>query len=298
MSEEPGFTSSSLKSCLIVILGLGLMGGSLAMALRGKCKGILGVDSDPEIVSQALERHIVDAASTRLEDFIGSADMLILATPVKTILSTLETLDSYLPFAAVILDLGSTKVQIVEAMEHLRKRFQAVGGHPMCGKERGSLQNADAAIYQDANFALVRAKNTTAEACRLVEEVVRAAGSWPVWVGAQEHDRWVAETSHAPFLLSSALAAATRLESALLVGPGFRSTARLASTPPAMMMDILETNIDNVRAALARIHEVLDRYDSLLEAGDFHGLEVQFQRAANHMRELERKSRVNKESGL
>lgn len=298
MSEEPGFAGNPLKACRIAILGLGLMGGSLAMALRGKCARLVGVDRDPEILSLALERQIVDAASTRIEDFVGAADMLILAMPVKTILSTLRALDSTWPLSAVILDLGSTKAQIVETMQRLPERFQAVGGHPMCGKEHGSLHNADPAIYQDATFALVRMRNTDPGACGLAEEVVRAAGANPLWIQAEQHDQWVAETSHVPFLVSSALAAATRLESAQLIGPGFRSTTRLASSPSEMMMDVLETNVENVRTALARARKTLDRYDTLLEQGDFQGLTVHLNAVAGHLLELERLRRPNKEGTL
>jgi prephenate dehydrogenase len=290
--DESGFESDFLSASRVVLWGLGLMGGSLAMALNGKCCGLVGIDADPATVAQARERKIVDAAwhveeaLSRPGDILAGADLIVLATPVRTILSVLGDLPALCPGPAVILDMGSTKRQIVAAMDRLPARFDPVGGHPMCGKEKNSLQYADAGIYRDAVFALVGLERTSERARRLVTEMVQAVGARSMWMGAEEHDRRVAATSHVPFLLASALARATPAEAAALVGPGFRSASRLAGSSAGMMVDILATNTDNVLAALRSVRSVIEEYESLLVEGSLVGLAAGFEEGSRCYREL------------
>ncbi len=295
--DEPGFETdftgprhASLPAARIAIWGIGLMGGSLALGLRGKCRGLVGVDADPEVVALARESGVVDAAwlveDPQLRDALADVDLLVLAAPARAILAALERLPALCSAPLVILDLGSTKRQIVAAMARLPERFDPLGGHPMCGKEKFSLRYAEAAIYQGAPFALTALERTTRQARALAEAVVRAAGARPLWITAEENDRWVAATSHAPYLLASALARVTPMEAAPLVGPGFRGASRLAGSSPNMMVDILATNADNIRAAMHRIREQLAAYDALLEQGDFDTLARMFEDGRQRYHEI------------
>ncbi len=261
--EEDGFLSASR----VALWGLGLMGGSLAMALKGHCARIDGIDADPETVALAQEWGVVERGSTRPEDVLPNADLVILATPVRVILAQLADLPRLHPGQAVVMDLGSTKQAIMAAMAALPDRFDPLGGHPMSGKEKSSLRYAEASVYRGAPFALTALPRTSQRARQLGEELVRAVQARPLWIDPAQHDRWVAATSHLPYLLSSALARCTPPEAAPLVGSGFRSTARLAGSSTRMMADILATNRQNIRAALARFRSELDQYDALLEAG-------------------------------
>ncbi len=283
--DGDGFLSASR----VAIIGLGLMGGSLAMALKGKCGALLGIDSDPETVTLAREWGIVDQADTRLDNLLPQADLIILATPVRTILSLLAQLPQLHPGAAMIMDLGSTKQQVMAAMDNLPDRFDPLGGHPMCGKEKASLRFAESSLYQEAPFALCALSRTSSRARLMGEALARAVAACPLWVEPAEHDRWVASTSHAPYLVACALAQATSLDSTPMLGPGFRSTARLAGSSTRMMLDILVTNPDNIRIAIKGIREQLAQYETLLELGDFETMAALLEQSAAQYHQLVKK---------
>jgi len=278
--EEPGFTPITLADLRVVIWGLGLMGGSLAMALKGNCASVAGIDSSPEVVSQAMDRNIISHGSTQPEAILEGADIVILATPVNSILELLETLDGVIKGHAVILDLGSTKRAVLQKMDHLPRHLEPVGGHPMCGKEKGTLVNADPLIFLGAPFALISHHHTTKHAAVVVEAIVRSTGAIPFWIDAETHDRWVASSSHVPFLIANALARSTPLEILPLVGPGFRSTARLAASSSKMMIDVIETNGDNIKQAIERFRECIDRYEYLIERKEWAALELELEHGA------------------
>ncbi len=256
----------SLKDSTIAILGLGLMGGSLAMALQGKCRDVIGCDPDPSIVEAASRRGIVSQAETRAASIVSQADVVILAAPVSAILEILETLPSWTAGPCIVLDLGSSKQMIVDAMDRLPVRFDPVGGHPLCGKEKLSLENAQGALYQGAPFLLTPLERTTARAMSAARQIAIAAGATPMLVGAAEHDRILAFSSHMPYLLSSALTLAVPGECSSLAGPGFRSTSRLAGVPSSMMLGVLQSNRENVLSALHQFQDTLARIESALSS--------------------------------
>lgn len=269
-TRPAGSIPASLGEARVAILGLGLMGGSLAMALRGRCARLLGIDPDPATLVMARQMGLAECLSADPGELLPGADLVILAAPVSAILRLLGDLPRLHPGRPVVLDLGSTKAEIARAMAGLPERFEPVGGHPMCGKERSSLAEAERGLYLGAPFALTALPNTTLRARQMAESVAEAAGAHPLWLDPETHDRWVAATSHLPYLVASALAAATPAEAAPLVGPGFRSTARLAASPPGVMLDILATNRANLLEALGRFRTSLDRIEACLadaEAG-------------------------------
>jgi prephenate dehydrogenase len=272
-----------ISNARLAIIGLGLMGGSLAMALQGKCAALLGVDADPQTVEQALRRKIVHQASDQLEAILPEADVIILATPVRSILSVLQQLPRVHPGQAVVMDLGSTKREIIRQMETLPQRFEPVGGHPMCGKEQGSLINAESTLFQDATFVLTPLERTPPRARSVAEQIVQAVGANPIWLDAELHDRWAAATSHLPYLAANALAASIPPEARVLVGPGLRSTTRLAPSSLPMMLDILATNRDNVLESLRRFRQAMDQLEAALLNDQQEALQsLLSQGSANH----------------
>ena len=257
-----------LKDTRIAIIGLGLMGASLAQALRGQSAALFGVDSDPETVEKAAELGIVDTASVKMDEILPQADLVIFAAPVRATLGLLRRLSDISNARAVVLDLCSTKGEIVAAMDALPANFDPIGGHPMCGKETSGLENADPAIYREAPFAIVPLERTSPAALALTGELVQAIGARPLLLDAATHDAWTAATSHFPYLMAAAMVLATPSDATPLVGSGFRSTARVAGSSVSMMMDILTTNRANVLAAIQRLRESLDGLESALRESE------------------------------
>jgi prephenate dehydrogenase len=266
MSED-GF---ALKDSIVAIIGLGLMGGSLALALKKHCRAIYGVDSNQATLDLALSQNIVDRAASDPANLLPQADIIILATPVPTILALLQRLPDLMPNPCIVFDLGSTKSLIVEAMSYLPARFDPIGGHPICGKEKLSLENAEGTLFRSAPFVLTALQRTTVRAQQAADQIIHAIGAQAVRMDASEHDRVLAFTSHLPFLVSSSLASALTTtaakETVKLAGPGFRSTSRLAGTPSSMMLGVLETNRENVLAAIDSLQNELTAFESALRS--------------------------------
>jgi len=264
----------------IAFLGLGLMGGSLALKLRGRCRRIQAVDPDPVTREFALREGIVDHISDDLSEIVPGADVIILSAPVNAILNIIPRLPDLHTGTPLLLDLGSTKVEICKALAGLPPRFEPIGGHPMCGKAVGGLSHADPKLFQGAAFALTPLARTTERALEFAEKLVDVLDAVPVWVGPNTHDSWVASTSHLPYLISTALALATPAEASHLVGPGFHSTTRLAGSPPSVMLPILETNRAHVLDAIARFREHLDEIETALNRRDYSKLSATLDQGA------------------
>jgi len=259
------FTLSKAK---IAIVGLGLMGGSLALALKGECAALFGVDSDPSICELALRRNIVSQVAADPASLLPQADVVILAAPVPAILTLLQGLPLVMPNPCIVLDLGSCKQAILECMSALPKRFDVIGGHPICGREKLSLAYADANLYVDSPFVWTALPRTSARARSCAQQITHAIGARPVWMEAAEHDRILAITSHMPYLLSCALVLAAPEEAAPLVGPGFRSSTRLAATLPSMMLGVLQTNRTHVLDALEHFRAQLSMLENAIQKND------------------------------
>jgi prephenate dehydrogenase len=256
----------------IAIIGLGLIGGSIALALRGKCQKLYGVDQDPDVVSFAETYDIVDQATTKPEEVLALSNVIILATPIGAIQQIVGEIPAYHPGEAIILDVGSTKKEILEAYNKLPVRFDPIGGHPMCGKEMLSIANADRMLFQDAPFAFTPLERTTQKAIDFATRFAETIGAHPLLIDGATHDTWTAASSHLPHLISLSLVLSTPPEVKPLIGTGFKSTVRLAGTPGSMVVDILRTNQDEILKACSRFSEQLKEITKMLDASDFDSL--------------------------
>jgi prephenate dehydrogenase len=276
--SQPDFNLAESK---IAIIGLGLMGGSLALGLRGKCAVIYGIDPNPATLELALSQHIVDYADSDPATLLPEVDLVILSAPVPAILTLLEKLPEFTSNPCIVMDMGSTKKSIVESMSRLPERFDPIGGHPICGKEKLSLANAERTLYYAAPFLLTPLERTSARALSAANQIIDAIGAKAEILEAVEHDRILASTSHLPFLISSALALAIPNDVASFIGPGFKSTSRLAGTSSSMMLGVLQSNRENVLNALHEMQIQLAEIESALSSEDFNKLESILNEAQN-----------------
>jgi prephenate dehydrogenase len=253
----------------IAIVGLGLMGGSLALALKEKnaAQKIIGITRTRATLDAALARGAIDAASDQLSA-AGDADMIVLGAPVRTILQQIPQLGKIARDGALVLDMGSTKRKIVQTMNQLPEHMLAVGGHPMCGKEVAGFEAADAQLYRDKIFVLTSTERTTKDALNSARRLAETIGSRVIELDAARHDEIVAAVSHLPYVVASNLAGTVDefADGDALVwhiaSSGYRDTSRVAASDVQVMLDILMTNGENVadlmRAYSRRFGELAD----------------------------------------
>lgn len=245
-----------ISDATIVISGLGLMGGSFALAMRGKCREIWGVARSESTREKAMSRGVVDRAFESLAEAAAEADIVVLATPVLNVIESIPVAAAAMKPGSLILDLASTKREVVAAMNKVPEGIFAVGGHPMCGKETGGLDSADGELFRGSRFVITPTERSNDAALALVMSISQALGARPIILGAKIHDRAVATVSHLPFLLAAALMHSAEEEAKQtrgvrsLAASGFRDMTRLAAGSSEMMLDILATNRDEVEHAL------------------------------------------------
>ncbi len=253
----------------VCIVGLGLMGGSLALALRPFLTHLTIVDTSPE--TRAAAQELADFVTGDLVEGVRDAELIVLATPVRTILRLLTQLPAIRPDGCLVMDLGSTKAEISRAMEALPPTFQAIGGHPMCGKETAGFSGASADLYRGQTFVLCENGRTTPPITAIAQEIIATIGANPLLLPPQTHDNMVATTSHLPYLVSAALmqtAAAHGNEQLWQVSAsGFRDTTRLAGSDPQMLLDILLTNGTAVLTQIEAYQNQLNEIKHLLLTG-------------------------------
>jgi prephenate dehydrogenase len=278
--------SVSFKEQTVAIVGLGLMGGSLALALRGKVGRLIGVDPAETTLQYALERGIIDDGTPDLHSGVKDAQTVILAAPVQIILDMLRNrIGSYLRANTLLIDIGSTKAEICAAMGNLSISILAVGGHPMCGKERSGIEAADADLFVGRPFVLCPPRRSTPAARLRALELVKAVQAVPIEMAAERHDHLVAGISHLPYLLSVALVRTINGEAEMdeqiweLAAGGFRDTSRLAGSDVRMMTDIISTNTTAIARLLALFQVQLATLEAALIIHDDKQLQKLLQTA-------------------
>jgi prephenate dehydrogenase len=245
----------------IGIVGLGLIGGSIARAARQlwPTSLVIAVDNK-DVLETAMRLHAIDVAADDLI-VLAEADIVILAAPVKQNIALLEKLDEHVRQPAVITDTGSTKREIVEAARSLPPRFTFVGGHPLAGAARGGLEHARPDLFAGRPWLLTPQSGRPAESLEKLISFIRALGAEPRTMTVEAHDRMLAYLSHLPQLTASALmqvvGEAVGQDGLGLAGRGLADTTRLASSPADIWKDIAETNADQIGPALDALIAIL-----------------------------------------
>jgi len=261
-----------------VLAGVGLIGGSIGLGLHQRflARRVIGLDPDPVALEAARGMGVIDEAKLEPGSWLAQADLVVLATPVRTLERLARELAPFLRPDALVTDVGSVKAPLVAALSDLR----FVGGHPMAGSERDGVLNADAALLENAVWVLTPDASTDSEALRSVSELVTGLGARAIEVAPELHDQLVATVSHLPYLAAVALTKAVgeaeeRDLLALLAAGGFRDLTRVASGSPRMSRDMVVANRDAVRTALrafsaqlAAVAAMLDEPAALLEVAE------------------------------
>ena len=253
----------------ITIVGTGLIGGSLGLALRrhGFQGTIVGCDK-PEVLEAAITRGAIDRGGTDIKEAVRDSDVVVLATPVGAILSLFEKLAPTLPLGTLITDTGSTKQELAE---RARMVFGAAApervlpGHPMAGKEFGGVENADPELFRDAVWLITPIGNEQQHTARQQEyiELLRWIEARVIAIDPERHDWLCAWISHLPQMISTALASLLREELgdekavAQIGGRALREMTRIAHSPYSMWRDIALTNTENLEEALLRFEQQL-----------------------------------------
>ena len=280
-------TKGNQEQKRITIVGLGLIGGSLGLAIKAAGlpgMEIVGHDRDRVAANKARKMGAIDRAEHNLPRAVQGAGMVVIATPVLAIREVMEQIAPDLPEGCVVTDTGSTKERILEwAAELLPPSVSFVGGHPMAGKETQGIDNAEADLFRGRAYCLCPAVDAHEDAVRAVTGLVRLAGAEPLFLDPKEHDQYAAAVSHLPLLLSASLFTLLRASPAWndlapMASSSFRDVTRLASGDPQMAHDIFLTNRDAAVHWLDRMIEELGRYRDLLE-GDTEELLETFARA-------------------
>jgi prephenate dehydrogenase len=273
VTDDNTSTAQPFRQLRVGIAGLGLMGGSLALALRGQVRLLHGLDRDAATRRRALREGVVDSAEAMLTAGSPPLDLLVLALPVRAIVQMLDNLPALRPAGCGVLDLGSAKRVVVAAMSALPEHFEAIGGHPLCGKETSGLAAASADLYRGQRFVLCPTARTTGAIRDRALALIEAIGARPILLDADEHDVILAATSHLPYVISATLMrSVVEKRQWSLSASGFRDVSRLAGGEPQVMLDILLTNRDELLAALARYRADLDFFQEALERGDERAL--------------------------
>ncbi|HEY1759616.1 MAG TPA: prephenate dehydrogenase/arogenate dehydrogenase family protein [Bryobacteraceae bacterium] len=264
----------------VSIVGVGLIGGSFALALReaGFEGRIIGVSSQPAIDS-ALALGVIDETLPPSEA-VALSDFIYLAQPIERILQTIDLIDEYASPGALITDAGSTKVAIVNRAAASIHRARFIGGHPMAGKESRGVEQADAELFRGRPYVLTSRDPD-------LESWIERIGARLVVMSAEEHDRLVAVTSHLPQLISTALASVigAQPDAAKVAGPAAVDLTRLALSPYDIWRDIFATNADSVDAALGAFIAKLEELRAALRSPE---MERAFESAAAAAKALRR----------
>ncbi len=253
------------------VIGVGLIGGSLGMAMRRRriAREVIGVARVPETLGVARARGAIDRGTTDPVDGVQGADLVVLATPPELVVPLARQILPYLGAGAIVTDVASVKGEIVRGVESARESGRDVafvGGHPMAGNEGRGVAAASAELFEGAVYLITRTPSTDGAAVDRIATLARALGARPLIMDPDAHDRAVARVSHLPYLLAAALMGAAETETAA-AGPSFLGATRVAGSPVSMWAQICRLNRREIVEALRAFRGELDRLEKALADG-------------------------------
>ena len=273
----------------LALIGCGLMGGSFALALRqaGLVAHVAGFSASDNTRRKALALGVIDSACASAAQAAEGADLVLVAVPVRATEDTLRAIDPVLSPDALVMDVGSTKGDVVAAARAAMQRRLAnfVPAHPIAGKEVAGIEHAEATLYRERQLILTPMPENPAERVQQARELWQALGSRVLTLSPEAHDASFAAVSHLPHLTAFALvnAVARQAQGAeylSMAGPGFRDFSRIAASDPSVWRDILLANRDQVLHQSALMRNALQEFEAVMRSGDAERLQALIQEAS------------------
>ena len=274
----------------VALIGCGLMGGSFALAAReaGWAKFIVGYSPSESSKQKALSMGVINLATENIAQAVEGADLVLLAVPVKSMTSCFEAIAPALNSNALLMDVGSTKSDIVaSALSTLGDKLHCfVPVHPIAGKEVAGVQHSDVNLYKERALIMTPMESSGKEQVQLAKEVWKSLGSYITELTPAQHDAAFAAVSHLPHVLSYAIIRGifqqkNGPELIALGGPGFRDFSRIAASDPVVWRDILTTNREQVLVQIAHFKEALNDFEKAIDVNDSKTLEDMIRKASD-----------------
>jgi len=263
----------------VAIAGLGLMGGSLGMALRGRAAArlVTGYARRETTRGQALAAGAVDAVSDSVRDAVANADLVVLCTPVLTMPDLAREIREALKPGCIVTDVGSTKQWLSDALAGFFDRHEVtyIGSHPMAGSEQTGMEAARSDLYEGACVLVTPTSQSSEDGVRRLTTFWESVGAAVTVMTPAAHDALIARTSHLPHLTAALLVAAVERDERSVFpfcGPGFRDTTRIAAGSEDVWHDIVKSNASAIRHELDVFRHELDSLCRLLDGGDFEAV--------------------------
>ena len=276
----------------IAIIGLGLIGGSIGLALKTETR--IGIPRREETLRQALAMGAIDEGTLDLQRGVAAADIVFICTPISLIIPTLQKIKNNLKKGAIVTDVGSTKEEIVSQAEKIMpKGTFFIGGHPMAGKETTKLEAAEGSLFNGKVWIVVAGRKSKIEnrkskigTLEKLKEVIEMTGAKTVEMDAKTHDLVVAGISHMPLAVAAALVNAVAAEKdkdlmGACAASGFRDTTRIASGDPQLGVDMFKTNKKAVLKMIGDFKKSIARMEKLIKAGNSEAIKKELERAKN-----------------
>jgi prephenate dehydrogenase len=271
----------------VAIIGFGLLGTSLGLALKGGKYVRIGWSRRPESRKQALKNNVVDKVFENPEDAVSNADITVICLPVPMIIEFCAKFAKSWKKGAIVTDVGSVKEKIVKAVSPVLNRngVHFIGSHPMAGSEQSGAEAAESDLYVGAMVFLTPSAKTHTEVVKEISDMWKSAGARVMEIDSRKHDMTVAHTSHVPHIIASILTLTalgdgkTRSQRESACAGGFRDTTRIASSAPQMWREIIENNREAVLITLAEFEKNLKSFRENINKAEYSKLENKLQSA-------------------
>lgn len=271
----------------ITVIGVGLIGGSIGLAIKKRklADEVVGVGRHPNSLKKALRYKAIDRGTVDVREGVSGAEFVIVATPVGVIVPLVRSITSCLQKGTIITDTGSTKQEVVSQIERFLPRdFNFVGSHPMAGSEKQGVESADAKLFCNSVCIVTKTTNTKRVPMQIVSQFWNNIGARVHFLSPSDHDRIIAMISHLPHIAATALVNSVDKKDLVFASGGFRDTTRIVSGSPRMWVDICISNSKGILMSLNKFNKEIKTLKEAISRKDAEGLLAEFCRAKS-MRE-------------